>query len=205
MAERSVLVKIRYVLWALIIVLGVGASVIFGLQWAGVINPIERPVGLFGGQFELTSTQGETFTQDDLKGTPSLVFFGYTYCPDVCPTTLAEAVGWRQQLGLDPDKLRIIFVTVDPERDTADGLKQYLAAFDPDIIGLRGDEQQTEAAKKAFGVYSEKVNDSGSSEYLVNHTASVFLLDKDGSFQGTIDYGEDRDTALEKIRRLVMG
>ncbi len=198
MASKSSLRAVRTILWGLIIVIGLAATAVYFLR------PPERPVGLFGGEFQLTSTDGGTFTQNDLKGTPSLVFFGYTYCPDVCPTTLAEAVGWRQQLGLDPDKLRIIFVTVDPERDTADGLKQYLAAFDPDIIGLRGDEQQTEDAKKAFGVYSEKVNDSGSTEYLVNHTASVFLLNKDGSFEGTIDYGEDRDTALEKIRQLVM-
>lgn len=195
--RSKTLFYIRMALWGLVILVGLGASYIY------FFAPPARPVGLTGASFELTSTKGGTFTQDDLKGKPTLIFFGYTFCPDVCPTTLAESVGWRQDLGLEPKDLRIIFVTVDPERDTLESLDTYLNAFDGDIIGLRGTPDQTEAAKQAFGIFSERVDDPASSEYLVNHTASVFLLDRSGSFVGTISFGEDTSTAEGKIKRLV--
>ena len=195
--EKTTLRRIRLVLWGLVVVLGIGASLLYFLA------PPQRPVGLFGGTFALQTTDGAPFTEADLMGMPSLIFFGYTFCPDVCPTTLAESTGWREQLGLSPDDLRIIFVTVDPERDTAESLGTYLTAFGSPVIGLRGDAQQTEDAKAAFGVFSEKVEDAASSDYLVNHTANVFLIGADGKFEGTISYGEDRETALEKIRKLV--
>lgn len=201
MAQNSskLLTRMRYILWGLVVVVGIGATALY------VFRPPERPVGLFGGEFELSSTQGGTFSEQDLRGTPSLVFFGYTYCPDVCPTTLAESTQWRQTLDLSPDDLRIIFVTVDPERDTLDSLETYLSAFPGEVVGLRGDDDATEQAKKAFGVYSAKVEDASSTEYLVDHTASVFLINQDGSFEGTIAFGEDRDTALGKIEKLVGG
>jgi len=188
---------LRMVLWGLVVVVGIGATLLY------VMRPPERPLGLFGGQFALESVNGGTFTEASLRGTPSLVFFGYTYCPDVCPTTLAESTGWRRELGLSEEDLRIIFVTVDPERDTADLLQTYLGAFDPDIVGLRGSDSQTEDAKKAFGVYSARNESASTTDYLVDHTASVFLIGRDGSFEGTISFGEGRDTALGKIRRLV--
>lgn len=201
MAQNSskLLTRMRYILWGFVVVVGIGATALY------VFRPPERPVGLFGGEFELSSTQGGTFSEQDLRGTPSLVFFGYTYCPDVCPTTLAESTQWRQTLDLSPDDLRIIFVTVDPERDTLDSLETYLSAFPGEVVGLRGDDDATEQAKKAFGVYSAKVEDASSTEYLVDHTASVFLINQDGSFEGTIAFGEDRDTALGKIEKLVGG
>ena len=195
--QTSNMARLRMVLWGLVIVAGIAATVLY------VFFPPQRPVGLFGGEFTLQSTRGGEFTQADLRGTPSLIFFGYTFCPDVCPTTLAESTGWRESLGLTEDDLRLIFVTVDPERDTVENLEQYLSIFGSPVIGLSGTPEQTEAAKKAFGVYSEKVEDASSTEYLVNHTASVFLIDADGQFEGTIAYGEQRDTALEKVRKLL--
>lgn len=200
MTERNgrLLARLRFILWGLVIVVGVGATILY------FVRPPERPLGLFGGEFAVETTQGETFTQDDLRGTPSLVFFGYTYCPDVCPTTLAESVQWRQAVGAGPDELRVIFVTVDPERDTPESLRTYLDAFSPDVIGLRGEsEADTDAIKSAFAVYSQKVDDASSTEYLVDHTANVFLIAADGSFEGTIAWGEDAETALAKIRRLI--
>ena len=191
------LARFRMILWALVLVAAVGATLLF------VFKPPSSPLGVTGTPFAMQTIAGGTFTEKDLKGTPSLVFFGYTYCPDVCPTTLAESVAWKQALGLTNDQLRTIFVTVDPERDTKDVLKDYLGGFDPSVIGLVGTPEQTEAAKAAFGVMSEKTGDDGKGFYLVNHTASVFLINKDGSFQGTIAYGEDRDTAVAKIKRLV--
>lgn len=189
----------RIVLWVLVAVAAMGATALFFLK------PPQRPLGLTGQDFALTSTKGGTFTEADLKGTPSLIFFGYTFCPDVCPTTLAETTAWRQQLGLSPDQLRIIFVTVDPERDTPDMVKSYVEGYDPSIIGLVGDQAETDKAKAAFGVFSEKAGDVDTDYYLVNHTALTFLIKGDGTFQGTIAYEEDGDTAKAKIKRLVEG
>lgn len=191
----------RIVLWALVAVVAVGATALF------LFRPPARPLGVTGQSFELASTQGGAFTQDSLKGTPSLIFFGYTFCPDVCPTTLAETTAWRTQLGLTPEQLRIIFVTVDPARDTLDTVKGYIEGFDPSIIGLVGDEAQTTAVKAAFGVIGERAEGSAEDDpyYLVDHTASTFLIGADGAFEGTIAYQESAETALAKVKRLVEG
>lgn len=189
----------RIVLWVLVAIVAVGATALF------MFRPPQRPLGVTGQEFALASTKGGTFTQKDLAGTPSLIFFGYTFCPDVCPTTLAETTAWRAQLGLDADDLRIIFVTVDPARDTLEAVKGYVEGFDPSIIGLVGDEAATAQAKAAFGAFSEKAGDVESEFYLVNHTALTFLIDKNGQFQSTISYEEAQDTALAKVKRLVEG
>jgi len=190
----------RIILWALVAVVAIGATALF------IVRPPSRPLGVTGQEFALNSTKGGAFTQDELRGTPSLVFFGFTFCPDVCPTTLAETTAWRSELGLSEDDLRIIFVSVDPERDTLAMVKDYVEGFDPSIIGLVASSlEQTENIKKAFGVFSEKVGEPGDPNYLVNHTALTFLIDEDGSFEGTVAYEEDRETALAKVKRLVQG
>src|SRR5690606_1015002 len=194
-----VLRRVRMVLWGLVVVAAVGATLLF------LFRPPSDPLGVTGQPFRLASTAGGEFTEADLRGTPSLVFFGYTYCPDVCPTTLAESVAWKTQAGITDEQLRTIFITVDPERDTEEVVREYLAGFDPDVIGLVGTPEQTEAAKASFGAFSEKVGEEGDEFYLVNHTASVFLIGADGSFEGTIAYGEPMDTAVGKIRKLVEG
>lgn len=191
------LAKVRIVLWALVALAAVSATVIY------FTRPIPPSGAAYGGPFEMVATDtGETFTQADLLGTPTLMFFGYTYCPDVCPTTLAEATGWKAALGLDDDDLRILFVSVDPARDTLDHTRTYLSNFGPDVVGLIGDETQTDRIKRSYGVFSEKVEAEGSTDYLVNHTASVFMLDADGNFFGTIAWGEDTQAALGKVKRL---
>jgi len=199
MTTNRTLRNFRIVLWVLVAIAAIGATALF------MFKPPQRPLGVTGQEFALASTKGGTFTQADLKGTPSLIFFGYTFCPDVCPTTLAETTAWRAQLGLTPEQLRIIFVTVDPARDTLDMVKDYVEGFDPSVIGLVGDAEETEKAKAAFGVFSEKAGDVDTDYYLVNHTALSFLIKADGTFQGTIAYEEASDTALAKIKRLVEG
>lgn len=198
MAETSsrTLQRVRLFLWVAVVVVAVGATALF------LLRPPAAPLAVTGKPFTLESTAGDSFTQDSLKGTPSLVFFGYTYCPDVCPTTLAESAVWKSELGLDNTQLRTIFVTVDPERDTKDVLTQYLSYY-PGVIGLVGTPEQTEAAKASFGAMSEKTEPDESGFYLVNHTASVFLIDADGRFEGTIAYGEAKDTAVAKIKKLL--
>ncbi len=206
-ASRA-LARFRLVLWILVAIAAVLATVLFvfrpfspqGPGTASCCGPLANP----GQNFTLAATSGDSFTREDFQGTPSLVFFGYTFCPDVCPTTLAEATAWRAAAGLSPEQLRIVFVTVDPARDTLDVLGNYLSAFDPSVVGLVGDDQETQAIKAAFGAYGERAEgDPNDPNYLVNHTASLFLIDKDGNFQGTIADGENSETALAKIRRLI--
>lgn len=197
MATSQGIARFRMILWTLVVVAAIGATALY------FFRPPVAPIGITGKPFALESTQGGTFTDADLRGTPSLLFFGYTFCPDVCPTTMAESVEWKDELGLTANQLRTIFVTVDPARDTKAQLTDYLGAFDPSIIGLVGDDTQTEAVKDSFGIVAEKGKPDENGNYLVNHTASVFLIGKDGSFQGTIAYGEDKAAALAKIKRLV--
>lgn len=193
----KILRNFRIVLWGLVLLVAIGATGLY------LFKPPARPLGVTGQAFELASTKGGAFSQDDLKGKPSLVFFGYTFCPDVCPTTLAETTAWRAALNLTPDDLRIIFVSVDPGRDTLDKVKNYVEGFDPSIIGLVGDQAQTDNAKKAFGVFSEITGDASDPYYLVDHTALVYLMGADGSYSGNVSYAEAGETALGKIKRLV--
>jgi protein SCO1/2 len=190
------LARFRMILWGLVLVAAVAATALF------FFRPPQNAFGVTGKPFTLQSTAGGQFTEADLKGTPSLVFFGYTNCPDVCPTTLSDQMLWRQDLGIKDQDLRTIFVTVDPERDTKAVLGDYLSYF-PGTIGLVGSPEQTEAAKASFGAYSENQKPDSSGFYLVNHTASVFLIDAKGQFKGTIAYGEDKKTAEGKIKQLL--
>jgi protein SCO1/2 len=198
MADTSApaLARFRIILWTLVVVAALGATALF------IFRPPAAPLGVTGKPFAMESTLGGAFTEASLKGTPSLVFFGYTHCPDVCPTTLAEAAVWKQELGLSNEQLRTIFVTVDPKRDTKEVLADYLSPF-PGTIGLVGSDAQTSAVKASFGAASETTEPDADGFYLVNHTASVFLINKDGNFEGTIAYGEATDTAVAKIKKLI--
>jgi protein SCO1/2 len=198
MADTSspALARFRIILWTLVVVAALGATALF------IFRPPTAPLGVTGKPFTMESTLGGEFTEASLKGMPSLVFFGYTHCPDVCPTTLAESTAWREALGLKPEQLRTIFVTVDPKRDTKEVLADYLGSF-PGTIGLVGTDEQTTAVKATFGAASETTEPDADGFYLVNHTASVFLINKDGNFEGTIAYGEPTDTAVAKVKKLI--
>jgi protein SCO1/2 len=129
------------------------------------------------------------------------MFFGYTFCPDVCPTTLSDATQWLKKLGPDGDRLKVYFVTVDPERDTKEQMAAYLQAFDPRIIGLTGTRAALDPMLAAYRVYSRKVGDGD--DYSMDHSASVYLLDENGKFVGTVDYQEKDETVMAKLERLV--
>lgn len=193
----KLLARVRLILWGLVVVAAIGATVIF------LNRPPQNSPTEFAANFSVETMTGETFTEADLEGTPSLVFFGYTFCPDVCPTTLAETTAWRQSLNLSEDDLRIIFVTVDPARDTGDVLQDYVTAFGGPILGLTGDDAAIEQIKAAFGAISEKTDVQSDTDYLVNHTATVFMVDESGNLFGTIGFGENSDTAKAKIERMV--
>ena len=152
--------------------------------------------------FQLLDQSGTQVSEKDVLGRPAVFFFGFTFCPDVCPTTLASLTALLGQLGPDAERLRVFFVTVDPERDTPDVLRQYLSAFDPRIRGLTGTPEQVSAVTKALGVYAAKVKLDGGG-YTMDHTAGMFLLDAQGRFRSTIAYGEEQSAALAKLKKLL--
>jgi len=154
--------------------------------------------------FSLTSEEGVSFGTEELMGEPYAIFFGYTHCPDVCPTMLYEMSEALDTLGGDADKLRVVFVSVDPERDTPDALKNYLTAFDPRIVGLTGTPQSVDAAAKSFHIYYKKVPGEDG-DYSVDHATSVILMDAGGHFVGTIGYREDQAQRVAKLKQLAAG
>lgn len=160
---------------------------------------ITRPSSV-GGPFELVNQDSKTVTDADFRGKPFLVFFGFTHCPDICPTTLFEVSEIFNRLGKDADKVSAIFVTVDPERDTPEKLKLYLSSFHPRISALSGSEAQIEAIKKAYFVYAKRVPLEGGG-YTMDHTSVVYLMDKGGKFIAPFNLKRDADTAAADLRR----
>jgi protein SCO1/2 len=187
--------------WAAIAVLIIAVAVV-AWQWQRDGSPIAASA--IGGPFSLTDQNGIPVTEASLNGHPSAMFFGYTFCPDVCPTTLSDLTLLMEKLGPAADKLRVYFVTVDPERDTKEQLSAYLQAFDPRFLGLTGSRDAVDQMLKAYRVYSKKVPLEGGS-YTMDHTASVYLLDSAGRLSGTLDYHEAEETALAKLKRLIAG
>ena len=155
-----------------------------------------------GGPFNLTDQFGNVVTDESLKGKPTIIFFGFTHCPEVCPTTLAEMSDVLQALGGDAEKVNTIFVSVDPERDTKELLKDYLATFDPRIIGLTGTVEEINAVAKAYRVYFKKVPLEGG-DYTMDHTAIVYLMDKDGNFIAPLPTKSGPEKAVDSIRKLL--
>ncbi|MFN4156696.1 MAG: SCO family protein [Paracoccaceae bacterium] len=193
------------------LILGLGgaagaAAFKLGLGWWNIRSRTQPGPGLLPlpipeMAFTLTDHRGNTVRPADWIGRPTLAFFGLTWCPDVCPTTLSDISGWLDELGPDADRLNSALISVDPERDTPEALADYLANFDPRIVGLTGPLAEIERATAGFRAEFEKV--SQGNEYTMDHTAGVFLFRADGRFGGIIDYHEDRRFALPKIRRVL--
>jgi protein SCO1/2 len=151
--------------------------------------------------FRLIGHTGGTVTEKDFEGRPTAWFFGFTHCPDVCPTTLFQMTEHLKALGPDANRLAVVFVTVDPERDTRPVLKEYMASFDPQIVALTGKPEQISALAKGFFVHFAKVPQKD--EYTMEHSSMVLLRSKDGRFEGTLDMHEPVETQLRKLRRLI--
>ncbi|PJE31785.1 protein SCO1/2 [Pseudooceanicola antarcticus] len=151
------------------------------------------------GDYELQMTDGGTFTEDSLKGAYTAVFFGFTHCPEVCPTTLGDIATWQEDLGEDK-QLRVYFVTVDPERDDVDTLRDYVS-WAPGVTGVSGSRDEIDEAIKAFRVYARQV-ELEDGDYTMDHSASVLLFDQKGRFFEPIGYQEDYDRVIDKIRRM---
>jgi protein SCO1/2 len=153
-----------------------------------------------GGPFRLLDQDGKTVTEQDMKGKPFLVFFGFTHCPDVCPTTLFDVSEVLRNLGPDADRAGALFITVDPERDNATSLKDYLASFDPHLRGLTGEPDALAAVAKEYRVYYKKVPLDGG-DYTMDHTAIVYLMDKDGRFVSPFSLKRKPEVAAAELRK----
>jgi protein SCO1/2 len=173
-------------------------TVVLVVAWRADV-PITRSA--VGGPFQLVDQDGRAVTQDDLKGRPTLLFFGFTHCPDICPTTLFEVSEILRQLGPDADKVRAAFVTVDPERDTPAVLKDYLGSFDPHLMALTGSREDVERMLKSYRVYSRKVPTDGG--YTMDHTALVYLMDKRGQFVAPFNMKRTPQEAAIDLRRYI--
>jgi protein SCO1/2 len=158
----------------------------------------------YGAPFTLVDQDGAEITEAAFRGAPSAVFFGFTHCPEVCPTTLFELDGWLKQLGDEGKDINAFFVTVDPERDTPEVIGSYVTNVSDRITGISGDPEKVLAMVKSFGIYWKKV-DLENGDYTMDHTASVMLLDRAGDFAGTIAYGENPENAVAKLKRLAAG
>lgn len=161
--------------------------------------PIAMPSAV-GGPFHLIDQNGKPISDADMKGQPFLVFFGFTHCPDVCPTTLFDVSEVFRALGPDAKNIRALFITVDPERDTPSVLKNYLSSFDPRIIGLTGESAAVAAAEKAYRVYAKKVPTDGGG-YTMDHTAIVYLMNKDGRFVTPFNLKRRPQEVAEDLKR----
>jgi protein SCO1/2 len=176
-----------------------GALALFAAVWFTLPNGASRPSSV-GGPFQLTDQNGRAVSDQDFKGEPFIVFFGFTNCPDICPTTLFEMSEVLKRLGPDADKTAALFVSVDPERDTPAKLKDYLSSFHPRIFGLTGTPEEIATIEKEYRVYAKKVP-LKDGDYTMDHTAVVYLMDKDGRFVAPFNLKKSADEAAADLRR----
>lgn len=158
---------------------------------------------LIGGAFELTDQNGNKFSSAQLKGKKSLVFFGFTNCPSICPTTLAQLTVVMEKL--DANKIQPVFITVDPDRDTPEVIKSYLASFYPSFIGLTGSAEDLENVRKAYKVYSNKVDEGAEAkadEYIMDHSGLVYVMDENGEYLAHFSGAESAQEMVAKINSL---
>ena len=181
-------------------------ALVLGLEiWRGAsVGTALNPVPGVGGPFRLAASTGGTLSNEDLKGKPFVVFFGFTRGPDVCPTTVFEMSEWLTTLDKEGKRVEALMISIDPERDTPESLRDYLSSFGDRIVGLTGTPQEVAGVVKAYRAYAAK-RPLESGDYTMDHTATVYLMNRKGEFVGTIAYQEKTETALQKLRRLASG
>lgn len=178
-----------------------GAFVVLGLSAVAVTLLAQQPASTavaIGGPFRLHTGGGKTVTEADLRGAPFLVFFGYTHCPDVCPLTLTKIAQVFKELGPEA-RIKALFVTVDPERDTPERMADYAGDFDPRVIGLSGDRAEVDATLAAYRVYARKVP-TPSGDYSMDHSAVIYLMDRDGKFVRSVNLDRPPDQVAKDLR-----
>src|SRR4029453_9118955 len=187
----------------LVIIGAFAASLAVGLllmMWAmGGLKNVTAPAAI-GGPFQLTDQSGQPVTEQNLKGRPTLIFFGFTHCPDVCPTSLFEISEVLRAMGKDADKVNAYFVSVDPERDTQAAMKDYLSGFDPRLKGLTGDPESIAKVLSAYRVYAKKVP-LKDGDYTMDHTALIYLMDRDGHFVAPFNLKRTPQEAAKDLQR----
>jgi protein SCO1/2 len=187
----------------LVIATAFAASLVVGLLivfWAmGGVSKVAQPAAI-GGPFQLTDQHGKAVTDKNLKGKPTLIFFGYTHCPDVCPTSLFEISEVLRAMGKDADKVNAVFISVDPERDTPATMKDYLSSFDPHLEGLSGDSAETAKVITSYRVYAKKVP-TKDGDYTMDHTALIYLMDRDGRFVSPFNLKRTPEEAAAELKR----
>ncbi|MEQ8306635.1 MAG: SCO family protein [Hoeflea sp.] len=195
----------RTVLWILIAVM----AVVLGwltFEWQRSNQEIAgKPYGV---PFELVDQDGEPITEAAFRGRPTALFFGFTHCPEICPTTLYELDSWLSQVDPGGERIGAYFVTVDPERDTPELLGDYVSGVTDRVTGISGEPNSVEEVIRGFNIYAKKVpldKNDPDGDYTMDHTASVFLLDEEGRFKGTIAWGENPEIAVEKLENLISG
>ena len=179
---------------ALLIAIGI----IFGQFIRHSSSPDPIPIG---GPFELVDQEGHAVTDKTFSGRPSVISFGYTSCPDVCPTTLMDLSNWLKALGSRADKLNVLFISIDPQRDTPAHLREFLSSFDPRIRGLTGTSEQIAAVAREFRVYYRRVEENDGT-YSMDHTGAIYLMDKTGQFAATLSFKTEDSVAIERLRSL---
>ena len=192
--------RLRFFLWALIAV-AVSVTTIFWMREPAT-DKLQTGKVIIGGPFMMTSHLGQPVTEKDYLGQPLAMFFGFTNCPDICPTTLLRLSDLMKKLGPEADKLQVVLVSVDPERDTPEVLKSYIAQFDSRFSAMTGTHEQLAAFAKAYRFIYKKVPLTGG-EYTMDHSAGVFLYDEKGDFVGTLDPHESDQIVLKKLVKLL--
>ena len=187
----------------LVIVAAFSGSLLVGLLlmlWAlGGLRTVTAPAAI-GGPFQLTDQTGQTVTEKSLQGRPTLIFFGFTHCPDVCPTSLFEISEVLRAMGKDADRVNAYFISVDPERDTVAAMKDYLSSFDPHLKGLTGDPEAMAKVISEFRVYAKKVP-LKDGDYTMDHTALIYLMDRDGKFASPFNLKRKPEEAATDLKR----
>jgi protein SCO1/2 len=194
-SQKRLLLPIAILALGLVALIGVVALILGGSGEQGRVSSI-------GGPFSLTDQNGARVTEATYRGAPSIIFFGFTHCPDVCPTTLYELTQLYTALGKDADKLGAYFITVDPERDTPAILKDYLSSCDPRISGLSGSRPEIDAALKSYRVYSKK-QPQENGDYSMDHSAIVYLMDKQGRFVTALNLQSPPEAVAREIQRFM--
>lgn len=182
------------------LMLAVFAAEILIASYVG--TPQETSEVKIGGDFTMVDHKGRTVTDNDFLGKPMVVFFGFTYCPDICPTTLSRLSSLLDKLGSDAEKVNVVLVSVDPERDTPEALAQYLQSFHPQITGLTGSQDQLASFAKKYKAYYKKVP-AADGNYTMDHTAAVLLFDRGGKFIAPLNRDEDEAKAFHQLRELI--
>ena len=195
----------------LAVVLLMAAAALAGCDKVGLPGTTNKPAftGIditgaeYGREFSLPDAEGKTRTLAEFKGKVSVVFFGYTQCPDVCPTTMAELAQIKKSMGADGERVQGVFVTIDPDRDTPQVLKAYMASFDPTFVALRGSVEQVKATAREFKVFYAKVPGRSDGTYTMDHTAGSYIFDPQGRLRLFVRYGTPSDALAADLKQLL--